>query len=587
MVKQESANKTIPTYFSHSYRLEDQEINETFWRLFSQAGFSFFVDPPSDTTIHTHLERMMGRCSACVAVISRRRDVARFFCSRFVLYEYGLSLQARRPRLLLIDRRVPNSPFQALPPEQIHYFSADKPEERQDDLINKIKELRRVAATFPNRLHLERKSIAILVPRDRSRCGYADRKTLKLIEEAADLAGFTIEVLAIPIDHNAFFALKLDKYEAVILDVRGTDLPEWAFAYVYGRLIPSIKLVRVRPNEMPAEVQLPPLVKGLRMDEREPGVESVTYWRDADDLVWQLARAFCKLDEEQTVFKTGRQGDLYFESIGRRPARVFISNANKANRLAHRLSEELRLRNIEQFQYKEPDAISPGSNWQQKILSEVDACNVFVALIGQGYEKSEWCIKEMKRARARLPQLQLLPYTVEKTDVSFMGKLQVAALPTDADKAVSRVLEEIQRRLTRDEHGANRRLRRTTLLGASRESTIDAIRHISRAAWPKLLSQIRDAGVTVSTPDRDDGPVRQREIAEQLFMDVQRSDFEPSENDVMEALMRALADLAPAKHRAVSKDVARRIAARPSENSPDHTGPRVLFRRSLPPSAGP
>jgi hypothetical protein len=558
----------IPTYFSHSYRLEDQKLNETFWRLFSQAGFSFFVDPPSDTTIHTHLERMMGRCSAFVAVINRRREVAPFFCSRFVLYEYGLSIQARRPRLLLIDKRVPVPPFQALPPEQIHYFSADQPEERQNDLIGKIKELRRVATTFPNRLRLERKPIAILVPHDRSRCGYADRRTLKLIEEAAGLAGFTIEVLEIPVDHNAFFALELDDREAVILDVRGTDLPEWAFAYVYGRLIPSIKLVQVRPNEMPAEVQLPALVEGLRMDEREPGVESVTYWRDTEDLIWQLARAFRKLDEEQTVFKNGRQGELYFESIGRRPAHVFISNANKANPLAHRLSEELRLRNIQQFQYKEPDAISPGYNWQNKILSEVDASNVFVALIGQGYAKSEWCDKEMRRARARLPELELLPYAVEKTDVTFMDELQVSSLPVDPDKAVNRVLEEIRRRLTRNKYGANRQLRRTTLLGASRESTIDAIRHVSRAAWPKLLSRIRDAGVTLSTPDRDRGPVRNREIAEQLFMDVQRSDFEPSDNDVMEALMRALADLAPPKHRAVTEDVMRRLAARPSENGP-------------------
>jgi hypothetical protein len=196
----------IPTYFSHSYRLEDQKLNETFWRLFSQAGFSFFVDPPSDTTIHTHLERMMGRCSAFVAVVNRRRDVAPFFCSRFVLYEYGLSIQARRPRLLLIDRRVPAAPFEALPPEQIHYFSADQPEERRDELISKIKQLRRVAATFPNRIRLERKPIAIMVPRDRSRCTYADRKTLKLIEEAAGFAGFTIDVLEIPTEHNAFFA---------------------------------------------------------------------------------------------------------------------------------------------------------------------------------------------------------------------------------------------------------------------------------------------------------------------------------------------------------------------------------------------
>src|SRR5712672_2225735 len=59
---------SIPTYFSHSYRVADQELNQTFWSHFSKAEFSFFVDPPSDSTIHTHLERMMRRCSAFVGV---------------------------------------------------------------------------------------------------------------------------------------------------------------------------------------------------------------------------------------------------------------------------------------------------------------------------------------------------------------------------------------------------------------------------------------------------------------------------------------------------------------------------------------
>src|SRR5262245_54206951 len=115
----------IPTYFSHSYRLGDQKLNQTFWRLFAEAGFSFFVDPPSDTTSHTHLERMMGKCSAFVAVVSYRPEVSRVNCSPFILYEFGLAIQARRPRLLLIDSRVPKEPFAKLFDHEIYPFSDD------------------------------------------------------------------------------------------------------------------------------------------------------------------------------------------------------------------------------------------------------------------------------------------------------------------------------------------------------------------------------------------------------------------------------------------------------------------------------
>ena len=42
---------SIGTYFSHSYRVQDQALNKAFWSHF-KSDFSFFVDPPSDVTIH-------------------------------------------------------------------------------------------------------------------------------------------------------------------------------------------------------------------------------------------------------------------------------------------------------------------------------------------------------------------------------------------------------------------------------------------------------------------------------------------------------------------------------------------------------
>jgi len=131
----------IPTYFSHSYRLSDQDLNKKFWRLFAEANFSFFFDPPSDTTIHTHLERMMRRCSAFVAVVNRREDVGRFHCSPFVFYEYGLAIQARRPRLLLIDRSVPDLPFRSLDQGEIYLFSSNDPLSGHTELREKIARL--------------------------------------------------------------------------------------------------------------------------------------------------------------------------------------------------------------------------------------------------------------------------------------------------------------------------------------------------------------------------------------------------------------------------------------------------------------
>jgi hypothetical protein len=163
----------IPTYFSHSYRLEDQQTNREFWKLLSEEGFSFFVDPPSDSTIHTHLERMMRRSSAFVAVVNRRQNV-KSFCSSFILYEYGLSIQARRPRLLLIDRQVGAGLFEKLDPDERYFFSPADAGASTPELRRKIKRLRKVASAFPNTLGRPRGPIGLMVPGDGRPCGYAE-----------------------------------------------------------------------------------------------------------------------------------------------------------------------------------------------------------------------------------------------------------------------------------------------------------------------------------------------------------------------------------------------------------------------------
>ena len=248
--------------------------------------------------------------------------------------------------------------------------------------------LKEVAKAYPNTLDRQRGKIGVVVPRAKSACAYAKDTILARISDVADRHGFKIGTLPLPHQHNAYLALAFDQYEAIILDVRGTDLPDWVFPYAHGRLVPTIKLARLEPGEVLGNIVMPPIVEGLRMDPAEPGVESVLYWRDADDLILQLERAFLKLDEGQTEFKKDDEALLYFESIGRRPANIFISNAGNENPLAGQLSKALRLRNIKQFHYKDPEykdryVLQTNSNWPSKIRSEVETCNVFVAIIGK------------------------------------------------------------------------------------------------------------------------------------------------------------------------------------------------------------
>jgi hypothetical protein len=131
---------------------------------------------------------------------------------------------------------------------------------------------------------------------------------------------------------------------------------------------------------------------------------------------------------------------------------------------------------------------------------------------------------------------------------------------------VNLILADIHKELTKAGRGENSRAARTTMLGGSREAVIDTIRHIRKPAWRKLLAQLSNNDIAVSTTKGDKGSVRSRAIAEQLFADVQRADTDPDNKGTMAALVLALTNAAPASHQKLIDTVARRIVKR-TENA--------------------
>jgi hypothetical protein len=550
---------SIPTYLSHSYRPEHQAINQKFWPLFEAAGFYFCVDPPSNITTTAHLEQMMNASSCYVAIVHLREEIPTYRCSPFILYEFGLAVQARRPMLLLIDSKIgKDSPqFERVAEGDKVVFNAADPLASIADLRLKIEQLRARALPVPS--SAGRRTIGVLLARGRESKGYGEKAVFEAIAKAAAGSGFRCERMTVPTEHNAYLSLQLDAYPAVILDVRGDTLPEWVFAYVHGRLIPSLKLVQVKPSEVPADVRLPALVRGLRMDDNEPGVESVIYWRQADDLFDQLSQAFHKLDQEPTRLRRRREGQIYFNSIGRAPARVFISNDGTMNPLAGRLSNLLGLNNIERFQYKDTDAIKTGTDWPAKIKQELQDCQLFVALLSEKYWQSEWCRKEMQTAleRHRQGTLQILPYRVDKADVRFMKKIQVSDLDPGEPRAAKRIFEAIDARLK--ERGASSDQTRAPMLpGASLEAVVDALRHFPAPQWQTLLRRLRAQKVTVNVDLARRRPQPRRTV-EQLLNDVQRMPTTAAGGAPLKILIREVRLLAPPRWKASVRSAQSRL----------------------------
>jgi len=102
----------IRTYFSHSYWAEDRDVNKHFWKLFWDAGFAFTVDPRSGTLSIPHVESLVRRSACFVAVVTYRAQVNHYLASPYLVFEYGLAVQANKPRLVFVERSAARHPYE-------------------------------------------------------------------------------------------------------------------------------------------------------------------------------------------------------------------------------------------------------------------------------------------------------------------------------------------------------------------------------------------------------------------------------------------------------------------------------------------
>jgi hypothetical protein len=85
-------------YFSHSYRPEDQRVNDFFSRLMKSENLILSLDPPSDNVNRSKLQRHLNGCDGMVAVVTRRVPEV----SPYIRFEINLCVSSRKPLALLV-----------------------------------------------------------------------------------------------------------------------------------------------------------------------------------------------------------------------------------------------------------------------------------------------------------------------------------------------------------------------------------------------------------------------------------------------------------------------------------------------------
>jgi nucleoside phosphorylase len=408
--RNEPTTPRIPTFLSHSYRPEDRPINEHFWHRFWRADFAFTVDPKSTRLSIPHLERML-RYSACfVGVVTLREEQPRYLTSPYLLFEYGLAVLARKPRLVFVERGVSGQYFEddwTIPFERDHEVGA-----RYDpaEATHAIDRLRQMSIPYSYGGIRLRRSVGLILPEG----GFYEEATAR-VRELLDQAGYRVETVEYL--HDRFrtpleFILEVDKHDFLVIDVGSKEIPPWLHSMLHGRFIPMIRLMHHEAGEQPPP--LPPMLQGDVVELMAPGYEMAILWSDVAELVRQLERELQKLTGQRRQFASEAEGVQYFRSLGRViDAHVFVSNASAQNELAQELCRRLDLHNIRFFHYIFRTDIELGTPWRSVLRTRLERSQIFVSLITRSYLESPVCQEEREVAfelheKGRLRLFQVL-----------------------------------------------------------------------------------------------------------------------------------------------------------------------------------
>jgi nucleoside phosphorylase len=382
----------VPVYFSHSYRRDDRDVNEYFWRAFHDADFSFTVDPRSTALDTTTLELMMARSVGFVAVVTFRKEEERYQCSPFILYEYGLSVQLHQPRLVLRDKRVTPRHFRAADTVELEFDIAAL-ERCAEDLRPQLVRFHELTSKrlAGRRFRQGRVGIALAAGPDSKAPRAMWRR--EAVRNALDAEGDEIIDLTVAVDDPWQLAEDADRCDYVVIDLNDDQASRIA-DFLLGRGTPLLKFAHRGPEPIRPERLLgsAPLRRAAAAD------ELVTFWDSPEEFEARLRQQISVATMDRTELTNLDDGHRYFRSLGRETLPVFVSNASSANDLASELAQALLLENIPFFHYRFHNQIGLGQRWTDQLDRMVAASKVFLPLIDDSYWTREYCRKEYETA---------------------------------------------------------------------------------------------------------------------------------------------------------------------------------------------
>jgi V8-like Glu-specific endopeptidase len=418
------ANLVFSTYLSHSYRRGDAELNQKLWSAFADNNFSFLVDARSDYFSLLYLETMMRRSHCFVAVVPARTERPGY--SPYIKFEFDMARLARKPRFVVRSADASARAFSIVSRDMEQEFDRSVPDNILPELEGKVREFRERVGAHGVQVVSRSHRLGVLLAPGRTR----RRPFPELWDRLREVGGkhnYEVDVLDPErLDYGSLASL--DRYDLLVIDASGRDVPPDLFGFAHSRLIPSIKLIRLEGKDFPRTIKLPVVSAKLRDTATDP----LIYWRKTEELVLAVDRELTELErlaaEDLQRAKTSEDAARYFGSLGRARLRVFLSNASENGELAVAVTAALEARYIDLFHYKDPRDLRAGVDWRWQVAREVThECGIFVMLVSEHYWGSKFCVQEFQAAKSRHArgEMVILPFLVGPGRVDHLEDIQV------------------------------------------------------------------------------------------------------------------------------------------------------------------
>ncbi|MFD5567711.1 toll/interleukin-1 receptor domain-containing protein [Streptomyces cadmiisoli] len=434
--------RRIPTYFSHSYRREDRDVNEFFWRTFDAHRFGFTVDPQSGPLSTCHLEMVMRRSACFVAVATLRPEQRRYKCSPFIAYEYDLAVRARKPRLVFVEKGVPAHLF----PDSDERLVFDREElDTYEGFGQPIRRLLLQSQGYSSAGDHLLGEVGLALPDTP-----AYRQAAPLLTETLRKFGYTASRVDLDATDPGRIPFQLDRFDFVVIDVASPRVPRWLYPMMFGRFVPTLNLIHEAAGRGTGR-STPDLVVGESLRDATDSRQPVLWWTDPAKLAVAVERQLERFDLPRQQFRSLEEGIGYIRSTGREEGSIFLSTTGADNELSREVGRALKLQNFTFFHYVYNNTFPKGSKWQDRLEEQLAATQVFVPLLSESYWRSDWCRLELETAR-RLSdqgQLTIIPYFLDGSSGDSVPEQGTDITDLPQHDRVARIVGDMDRHLAR------------------------------------------------------------------------------------------------------------------------------------------